>query len=164
MKLTFILLTVASVSLLPSLSTAGLQLNADKSQVATGKEEFDPKRDAAQDIAVALKMASKENKRVLLNVGGNWCSWCKKLDGLLRSDKDISRILKDKYVVVPVNYSQENPNRAILSKYPQVTGYPHLFVLDVKGKVIKSQDTSELEDLDKYDTAKVLSFLKHFVP
>ena len=33
---------------------------------------FDPKRDAAKDIANAVKAATKQNKRILLDVGGNW--------------------------------------------------------------------------------------------
>ena len=33
---------------------------------------FDPKRDAAKDIANAVKLAQKQNKRVLIDVGGEW--------------------------------------------------------------------------------------------
>lgn len=33
---------------------------------------FDPKRDAAKDIAKAVVAATKQNKRILLDVGGNW--------------------------------------------------------------------------------------------
>ena len=33
---------------------------------------FDPKRDATKDIAGAIKIATKQNKRILLDVGGNW--------------------------------------------------------------------------------------------
>ena len=36
------------------------------------KAGFDPKRDAAKDIANAAKVASKQNKRILLDVGGEW--------------------------------------------------------------------------------------------
>jgi hypothetical protein len=33
---------------------------------------FDPKRDAEKDIANAIKLATKQNKRILLDVGGEW--------------------------------------------------------------------------------------------
>lgn len=127
---------------------------------AAGHAKFDPKRDAAKDIADAVAKAKKENKRVLLDVGGEWCSWCHKLDAFFESNAEAKKILKDSYVVVKVNYSQENENKAVLSKYPAIQGYPHLFVLDKTGKLIHSQDTGQLETGDHHDAAKVIPFLK----
>lgn len=124
------------------------------------REQFDPKRDAAKDIANAVGKAKKEGKRVLLDVGGEWCGWCKKLDQFFVDNKDCAEILKSKFVVVKVNYSQENKNEAVLSKYPAIKGYPHLFVLDDTGKLLHSQDTGLLETGDHHDHDKVLAFLK----
>jgi hypothetical protein len=36
-------------------------------------ERFDPKRDAAADLAYALELARAQGKRVLVDVGGEWC-------------------------------------------------------------------------------------------
>ncbi|MFZ4508646.1 MAG: thioredoxin family protein [Fimbriimonas sp.] len=129
-------------------------------QEATAHPKFDPKRDAAKDISLALKQATKEKKQVILDVGGEWCGWCKKLDKLFTTDAEIAKLLKDKYVVVKVNYSQENENKAVLSKYPTIAGYPHLFVLNSKGKLLHSQDTGLLEEGDHHSPAKVIEFLK----
>ncbi len=122
---------------------------------------FDPTRDSAKDIADAIKMATKQNKPILMDVGGNWCSWCHKLDTLFKTDKEVGKLLK-KYIVVKVNFSQDNENKAVLAKYPKITGYPHLFVLDKTGKVIHSQDTGKLETGDHHDPAKVIEFLTKF--
>jgi thioredoxin-related protein len=122
---------------------------------------FDPTRDSAKDIAAAIKLATKQNKPILIDVGGNWCSWCHKLDALFKTDKEIGKLLK-KYVVVQVNYSQENKNEKVLANFPKITGYPHLFVLDKTGKVIHSQDTGLLETGDHHDPAKVIEFLTKF--
>ena len=124
------------------------------------KSLFDPKRDATQDISNALDIAVKKNRRVLLDVGGNWCPWCKKLEHLFTENKDIARILAEKYVVVRVNVSSENENKPALSHYPMVEGYPHLFVLAKDGKLLKSQPTEELEDIDQHNATKVLAFLQ----
>jgi thioredoxin-related protein len=128
------------------------------------REKFDPKRDPAADLAKAVVKATKENKRILLDVGGEWCSWCHKLDAFFKDDKDAAAILKASYVVVKVNFSPENKNEAFLSKYPAIKGYPHLFVLDKAGKLIHSQDTGELETGPKLDPAKVVPFLKKWAP
>jgi hypothetical protein len=72
--------------------------------------------------------------------------------------------LKESFVVVKVNYSQENKNEKFLSKYPKVAGYPHFFVLNKKGKFIHSQNTGELELEKGYDHNKVVTFLKEWAP
>jgi hypothetical protein len=60
-------------------------------------------------------------------------------------------------------WSPENQNEEVLSKYPKIPGYPHLFVLDKNGKLIHSQDTSELEDGRKsYNLEKFTAFLKEW--
>lgn len=38
--------------------------------------------------------------------------------------------MRDKnYVYMKMNMSQENRNRAFLSQFPRIPGYPHIFVL-----------------------------------
>ena len=140
------------------------------SVVQEGKEgvagygKFDPNRDAAKDISDGLTKAKKEHKRVILDVGGEWCGWCHKLDKLFREDEAIAKVLKDNYVVVKVNFSQENENKEVLSKYPEIKGYPHLFVLEDAGKLLHSQDTGLLETGPNHDPEKVMTFLKKWAP
>ena len=50
----------------------------------------------------------------------------------------------DNYEVVKVNYSPENKNEKVLSQYPKIPGYPHIFILDKNGKLLRSEDTSLL--------------------
>jgi thiol:disulfide interchange protein len=137
---------------------------------ATGKEEpaqrekFDPQRDSEKDLKAAAALASKSGQRILLDVGGEWCIWCRKLDKFFQDNKDVSEFLHANYIVVKVNWSKENKNEKFLSKYPEVKGYPHLFVLDIKGKLIHSQDTGALESGDHHDHDKVFDFLKKWAP
>ena len=127
---------------------------------AVERKKFDPTRDAEKDIADAIKLATKQNRRIILDVGGEWCGWCKKLDEFFLTNQEAAKILREKYIVVKVNWSQENKNEKALSKYPKVEAFPHLFVLDKKGKLLHSQDTGLLETGDHHDADKVLPFLK----
>jgi thioredoxin-related protein len=111
-----------------------------------------------------MDIASKAGKRILLDVGGEWCIWCRKLDKFFQDNNDVSEFLHKNYIVVKVNWSKENKNEKFLSNYPAVKGYPHLFVLDSKGKLVHSQDTGELESGDHHDYEKVFTFLKKFAP
>ena len=121
---------------------------------------FDPARDSAKDVADAIKLATKQNKHILLDVGGNWCIWCHRLDTTFKTNKDVAELLK-KFVVVKIDFSPPaHDNQALLANYPKITtGYPHLFVLDKTGKVIQDQDTGQLETGDHHDPAKVIAFL-----
>ena len=47
---------------------------------------------------------------------------------------------------------------------PVIKGYPHLFVLDENGKLLRSQDTSVLEQGSSYDLDKMFEFLKKWAP
>lgn len=58
-----------------------------------------------------------------------------------------------------VNYSDENKNAELLSKYPEVPAYPHYFVLEPDGTFLHSQGTGELEEGKSYDEDVFVSFL-----
>ena len=132
--------------------------------VGTQREMFDPKRDSDKDLQDAVALAAKTHQRILLDVGGEWCSWCHKLDKFFQDNKDVTEFLHSNYIVVKVNFSKENKNEKFLSKFPEVKGYPHLFVLDSKGKLLQSQDTGALESGDHHDHDKVFNFLKKWAP
>ena len=127
-------------------------------------ERFDPKRDPEQDLAAALAQAKAQGKRVIVDVGGEWCVWCHILDRFFASNADLDHLRTSRYVWLKVNVSKENDNRAFLSRWPKVAGYPHLFVLDSDGRLLHSQDTGALELGKGYDAAKVRAFLERFAP
>ena len=116
------------------------------------------------DIDTGIAQAKHSGKRVLLDVGGEWCIWCKRLDQLFEAHQDLSEFLHQNYVTVKVNYSKENKNELVLSRYPKVAGYPHLFVLENDGTLLHSQDTGQLEKGKAHDPAKVMAFLKSWAP
>lgn len=125
-------------------------------------ERFDPARDAEKDIRDAVAEAQRSSRRVLLDVGGDWCIWCRRLDSLFASRDDLRKLRDAGFVTVKVNWSKENKNERLLSHYPPVPGYPHLFVLNQEGKLLHSQDTSELEKGKGHDPDKVMAFLKRW--
>lgn len=58
-----------------------------------------------------------------------------------------------------VNYSPQQRNERLLSRFPKAEGYPHFYVLHAGGGVLASQASAELEAGKDYDEAKVLAFL-----
>jgi len=125
---------------------------------------YDPSRNPANDLAQALPVAQAENKRIMLELGGDWCIWCKYMDEFYASHPDILQYRADHYVLIKVNVSEDNMNEGFLSQYPDVDGYPHIFILENTGKFLHSQDTADLEDGDKSYVPEVFTaFLEKWV-
>lgn len=125
---------------------------------------YDPKRNADTDINDAVIEARRTGKRVLVDVGGEWCIWCHILDKFFDQNPKLLEFREQNFVMVKINYSPENKNEKVLSRYPNVPGFPHLFILDGKGKLLHSQDTSELEEGKGYNLEKFSAFLKKWSP
>jgi thioredoxin-related protein len=133
-----------------------------KKPLYTPVTKFDSTRDAQKDLKDAVNEAKRTNKKVYVDVGGEWCIWCHRLDNFYEANKDLQEYLDRHYVFVKINYSKENKNEEVLSKFPLIEGYPHIFILDKKGKLVKSKDTGELEEGKGYSHDKVMEFLKKY--
>src|SRR3954470_22811097 len=68
---------------------------------------FDPARDGAADVAHALSLAKAQGKRVIVDVGGEWCSWCHVLDRFIAANRDVRDAIDARYVWVKVNFSKQ---------------------------------------------------------
>lgn len=126
--------------------------------------EFDPGRDPAADLQNAIAEAQKTNKNIILDVGGEWCIWCHRIDNFIESHEEINNFLHNNYVVMKVNFSPENKNKDFLANYPRISGYPHFFVLNKEGELIHSQDTGRLEQGKDYNPEKFMTFLEVWAP
>jgi len=126
---------------------------------------YDPARDPAEDVQQAISIAQRENKRIMLELGGDWCIWCKYMDDFYASHPDILQYRAENYVLVKVNFSDENTNEEFLSQFPEVGGYPHIYILDSDGTFLHSQDTVELEDgAASYVPEVFMTFLQEWAP
>jgi thiol:disulfide interchange protein len=124
---------------------------------------YDENADGTKQIVDALAVAKKENKRVLLQFGANWCGWCHKLHKLCQTDAEIAAKLKASFVVVLVDVNKDH-NSAINKRYGNPTrfGLPVIVILDADGKALTTQDTGKLEQGDHHDPKKVLAFLNEW--
>ncbi len=128
---------------------------------------YNPVANAAADIDTAIKKAAVENKFVLIQAGGNWCSWCLEFARLGKSDRQLDSAINSSFVWYHLNYSKENTNEALFAKYgyAQRFGFPVFIILDGKGQRIHTQSSEYLEDGKKsYDQKKVLTFLEQWSP
>lgn len=135
---------------------------------ASGAERYgkpyDPKADPAKDLAAAQAEAARSGKRILMDVGGEWCGWCHRMEAFIVGNPEIRTLLEANYVLLKVHFGDENKNEKFLSAYPKIEGYPHLFVLDANGKLLHSQDTGQLEEGKGYHLGRFREFLAKWAP
>ncbi len=140
-------------------------------QVSLGQQSekshiYNPKANAQADINKAVMLAAKENKHVFLQIGGNWCIWCTRFNNLITTDPELKNILDSNFIIVHVNYSDENKNEKVLTRlgYPQRFGFPVFVILDKKGNRIHTQNSGYLEEGKGHSKAKVAEFLRQWSP
>lgn len=124
--------------------------------------KYDPSRDALQDGHAAIKLAKESNRRILIEVGGDWCKWCHLLDRFINKHPDIKTQLHQTFVVLKVNVSGENKNSAFLKVFPQPLGYPHMYVTEKNGKLLLSKDTAQFLIKGKYSVKRFKAFIKRW--
>jgi hypothetical protein len=85
-------------------------------------------------------------------------------------DKEISEMIDRNFVYIHVNYNPRKPSDETALKMlkrlgnPGRFGYPVLVVLDGKGKVLHTQDSSLLEEGNGYNRDKVIRFFSNWTP
>jgi thiol:disulfide interchange protein len=135
------------------------------------KPVYDEKADGNAQIAAAVARAHKNNSRVLIQWGGNWCGWCTMLHSTFLKDKEISHELLYEYEVVYVDTGRpEGKNMELARSYGadvKNKGFPYLTILDSGGKPLANQETSSFENKDQeatkgHDPKMVLDFLTRY--
>ena len=105
--------------------------------------QYDPLSDPFKDGSNAVKLAQQTNRRILIEVGGDWCQWCHKLDAFLDKNPDIKHRLHNTFVMLKVNVSDTNDNSQFLKAFPEPLGYPHMYVTETDGNILWSKDTAD---------------------
>lgn len=136
------------------------------SQDMTKFKLYKPEENAEKAIDDAVKEAKDKGKHVLIQIGGNWCIWCARFNDFVTADLSIDSLVRANYVVYHLNYSKENTNKELLTKYrfPQRFGFPVFLILNEKGHLLHTQNSEYLEEGKSYNKAKVTEFFKSWSP
>jgi len=126
--------------------------------------EYDPGRDAVRDVQDAVLEANRTGRNVFIQVGGEWCGWCHRLDRLFQQQPPLTRLRDENYVTVLVNFSDENRNKQLLNRLPEVSGYPHFFILDRHGSLLAAKSVYNLEQGKGYNPELIEQFLRTWSP
>jgi thiol-disulfide isomerase/thioredoxin len=126
-----------ALALLASPATAAPQ--APRVSVATVNDlpqplplPYDEQADAQAAVAKAKAQAKREHKRLLIDLGGNWCLDCRVLAGIMELP-ELQPFLNRQFVIVKVNIGRYDRNGDIAQHYGitgRLDGVPALLVVD----------------------------------
>lgn len=86
---------------------------------------------AEQQVARAKARARAERKKLLIDLGGNWCLDCRVLAGVMALP-EINAFVRKHYVVVTVDVGRMDKNLSIPRRYgiDRIEGVPAVLVVD----------------------------------
>lgn len=109
---------------------------------------YDEKADAHADLAAASRQARREHKRLLIDMGGNWCPDCRVLAGILALP-DLKPFLEHHFVIVDVDIGRYDKNLDIADRYGAHydRGAPAVLVVDPgSNRLVNEGHTLALRD------------------
>jgi thioredoxin 1 len=120
---------------------------------------------APADLSAALKQAAAQQRRVIVDFGGNWCTDCHVLDSYMH-DSTNQPLVDAGFVVVHVNIGRIDQNLDIAERYgiPLKSGVPAMAVLSSHGKLLYSQTGGEFKDMRHMDSSALTEFLQRWKP
>lgn len=147
---------------------AALSLTGCASWEDSNPQIYDPRVNGEQSLAEALRVAKAEKKRVLLNLGANWCSDSQAMFQLFSTNDQIRRVIQDNYVFEMVDVNRKglaNRNRKLVERFgnPIDAGIPVLLILDADGRLLNTDPGERLADSDHQFPTIVLAYLQKWV-
>lgn len=124
---------------------------------------YDPQADPFDQYHQAIAYARAHDKLVLIIAGGDWCSWCHRLDRFIERNDEVRQGLEEVFVTIKVYVGDQNYNELFFSQLPAARGAPHFWIVSPLRDVLASQSTGVLElERRGYDKRAFLSFIEHW--
>jgi thioredoxin-related protein len=111
---------------------------------AENRAPYDESGNGEAQLEAAKEEAKKNGRRVLVQLGGNWCHWCHRLEAVMRTEPFAS-FVPDHFTIVRID-TRSNED-LVKQLAPSTNTVPYLMVLD-GGTVLAQQNTEPFEGND----------------
>lgn len=126
---------------------------------------YDERADADKAVDAAFVRAAREHKRVLIDLGGNWCPDCRILAGVMALP-EVDRFLKAHYVVVFVDVGRFDRNLQIPARFGITTrleGVPSILVATPDGRLMDGGHVAALADARSMNPQAIADWLAQWI-
>jgi thiol-disulfide isomerase/thioredoxin len=122
---------------------------------------YDLTVDANAAVDAAFARARKSHKRVLIDLGGNWCGDCRILAGVMDLPQ-MHRFLTAHFEIVEVNVGRFDTNLQIPARFgltKRLVGVPTVLIATPDGKLVNGGDVFALADARHMEPQAVADWL-----
>jgi thiol-disulfide isomerase/thioredoxin len=110
---------------------------------------YDEAANGLADVAKARALARKQHKKLLIDLGGNWCTDCRVLAGIMDLP-EVKGFVARNFVVVKVDVGRYDKNGDVASHYgitKRLDGVPAVLIVDpARDRLINKDRTFALTD------------------
>jgi thiol-disulfide isomerase/thioredoxin len=115
--------------------------------------------DGAEDLDRALARAKAAGKKVLLNMGGNWCGDCRAVAGIL-DIPEVKAYIAGHYELAWVNVGRYTENLHVAERFGvALHAAPTFVVLDADGGILNPDDMVTLRAARSMTPQAILDWL-----
>lgn len=130
-------------------------------------EKTDESQFTEELYAQAVESAKKNEQKVLLVFGADWCGDCLYLKERFLENEEMASLLAENYLVMHVDVGRFDRNLGFAEKFgsPEKKGIPALVVVDPSNneKVLGSTKGGEFSSARKMQDEAILSYLRKFL-
>jgi thiol:disulfide interchange protein len=150
----------ASAATAPRISISSLsELDVPDAPFAVGA-------DADAQVDAAFARARRDGKRVMIDLGGNWCADCRILSGLMELP-EMRAFLASHYELVSVDVGRFNRNLQIPARFGITTrleGVPAILIATPQGQLVNPGRVSAIQDARRMTPQALADWLAQWTP
>jgi thiol:disulfide interchange protein len=127
-------------------------------------QPYDEAANADAQVAAAFARAQKSHKRVLIDLGGNWCVDCLVLSNFLRLP-EMRRFMNAHYEEVLVDVGRFNRNLQIPARFgitKRLEGVPALLIATPDGKLVNGGNIFATADAHNMTPQALADYLARY--
>ncbi|HEY8253054.1 MAG TPA: thioredoxin family protein [Rhizomicrobium sp.] len=159
--LAILLLTTPAFAAVPA---PKLSITNFKQLAVVLTQPYDEGASADAAVAAAFTRAQKSHKRVLIDLGGNWCVDCIVLANFLKLP-EMQRFMAVHYEVVTVDVGRFNRNLQIPARFgiaKRLEGVPALLIATPDGKLVNGTDVFATASASEMTPKSVADYLAKY--
>jgi thiol:disulfide interchange protein len=127
-------------------------------------QPYDEHADADAAVAAAFERAKKAHRRVLIDLGGNWCVDCVVLSNFLKLP-EMQRFMAAHYEMVAVDVGRFDRNQQIPARFRitgRLKGVPALLIATPDGKLVNGDDIFATADASSMTPQALANYLAKY--
>jgi len=127
-------------------------------------QPYDEAANADAQVAAAFARAQKSHKRVLIDLGGNWCADCIILANFIKLP-EMRRFMDAHYEMVAVDVGRFNRNLQIPARFgvtKRLKGVPALLIATPEGKLVNGDNIFATADAHSMTPQALAAYLAKY--